>query len=384
MGKESFLTQVKRVLSFNHKDEETPKREIELVSEVGTTVHAKEPIGTSDRIAELTNQQTASVHTKDSNDPKEVVHQLVPISKEQIMEYYVDIEDKEALKKVLADRYPSKFISTTKRMFDKQIAYSQTHFDKAVASYFASLVVFGNIQLPNGQPFMVQDFSKYTTIQDMFHLVTLIDSSESNLSDEIKATHEYLTLEGVLQFFVETYLEQQLTVVLTDNSQGRSLLSSRLTHEETLSLEIQDEAIAYIVSQIDKVFFISHRAKLVSSLRNRHAENFFRSGEMDARAMSSSHDKYLEQQEEEAKDFLEEITRTNNLWVEVQIAFEKKYKMKLPKEPIDERLYNKRLVKILNTFKKQEVPVEHIRELSHLTTKFKPEVLRSILSFDYS
>lgn len=356
MSRKSFFTQVKETLNLGNKNNTPVDSEVTPTSE-STTDHEK--------------------------SPDEVVHQLAPVSKEQINEYYIDIEDKEALKKVFADRYPPEFIRKTKKMFNQQIELSQSHFDKAVSSYFASLVLFGSIQTPNGQPFMVKDFKNYKTIQDMFHLVTLIDSGESNLSEEVKATHEYLTMEGVLQFFVETYLEQQLTVILTDNSLGRSLLNSRLTHEETLSLEIQEEAIAYIVSQIEKVFFISHRAKLISSLRNRHAENFFRSGEMDARAMSTSHDKYLEEQEEEAKDLLEEITRTNNLWIQVQLVFEKKYKTKLPKEPIDERLYNKRVIKILNTFKKQDVPVEHIRELGYLTTKFKPEVLKSILSFEY-
>ena len=356
MSRKSFFTQVKDALNLSTRGNASTKLEVD------TTTEAK-PV-----------YETA---------PKEVTHQLNPISEEQIEEYFIDIEDKEALKKVFADRYPSNFITTVKRMFDKQITLSQPHFDKAVASYFASLVLFGSIQLPDGQPFMVKDFKKYKTIQDMFHLVTLIDSRESNLPEEVKATTDYLTMEGVLQFFVETYLGEQMNVILTDNSQGRSMLNSRLTHEETLSSEIQDEAISYIISRIDKVFFIRHRAKLISSLRNRHALNFYRSGEVDARAMSTSHDKYLEEQEEEAKDLLEEITRTNNLWIKLQIAFERKYKTKLPKEPIDERLYNKRVVKILNTFKKQDVPVEHIRELGYLTTKFKPEVLKSILSFEY-
>lgn len=267
-------------------------------------------------------------------------------------------------------------------LFEEQLNQNMPHYTKTVTSYFAHLILFHAVQSKNGDSITPDSLTFFDTLEEMFPLVALVDTPKDDSSISEFTTVDTLTLEGALRWFSETYVKTQFEYMLLEEVEGVALIDHVLFHEESRP-PLRQLAIEALTASIGEVFFIRLRAELLNTLRDKTPTDLFKAGEFDAKVMTNSYSKDMEDRDEESQDFLKSIARVNNLWLRVITNYERLFCEKIPKTRVTEEMYDSKLVLVLLNLKNDGVTAEEIRELATLDNKLDLEVRRKIASFDF-
>lgn len=306
--------------------------------------------------------------TKQSNDEGVAMSEPENVSKLVLNEH--------SLKEVHSNTYKNHFQVT----FEEQLNQNMPHFTKAATSYFSNLILLGAIQSKHGDPVNPKTLELFETLEDMFPLVTLVDTPKDGTTTEDFATVDKLTLEGVLRWFSDTYVKSQFEYMLLEEVKEVALIDHILFHE-TNRPPLRQLAIKALMDSIGEVYFIRLRASMVNTLRDKVPTDLFKAGEFEARVMANSHSKSMEDMDKENKELLESISRVNSLWLRVITNYESLFKEKFPKGRITEEVYDSKLVLVLLNLKKEGITLEEIQELNTLDNKLELQVRRKIASF---
>ena len=295
----------------------------------------------------------------------------------------------QAVEPVLLEQSLKNISSTTykneiKLMLEKRLKQNLKHYNKAVTSYFANLILFNAVQTKDGKTFVPQDLAYHDSLEDMFSLVALVDThNESEDKVQEFGLSDKLTLEGVLRWFSDSYVRVQFEYMLLEEVRGVALIDHALLEEDVRVKQLRGVAISKLEEELGEVFFISLRATLLNTLRDKSPIDLFRAGELGAKAMTHSHSKHMEDMAEENKELLESISRVNGLWLSIVTNYEMLYHEKFPKGRLTEELYDSKLVTVLHNLKKEGISEEDIHELSILDNKMDLAVRRKIASFGF-
>lgn len=281
--------------------------------------------------------------------------------------------------------FSKSYTNRIKELFEQHLNKNHETFIRNASTYFAHLIVFGKVQSKHGDALQSKSLGQYETIEDMFPLVTLIDTPKDSPNAQDFYTSDILTLEGVLRWFSDVYVKTQFEGMLlgVNPKTGLSLIDNVLTEQELQRPNSRRQALEQLTNSIDEVFFIYLRATLLNSLRDRVPKDVYRAGEFDAKVMNSSHDKHMEDVDKENIELLASISRTNQLWLRVITDYESMYREKFPKGRVTEELYDSKLIKVLQNLKNKGVKAEDIQELSLIDNKLDLEVMRKIKVFDF-
>lgn len=307
----------------------------------------------------------------------------------QTTQNIIQTQEQQEINQHLLDNSIKNITSTTykneiKTMFEDRLKQNVTHFNKAATSYFANLVLFNAIQTDTGDTLSPKALSLFGTLEDIFPFIALVDTPKD--TDDV--LHEFgsmnkITLEGVMRWFSDSYVRGQFEYMLLEENKGVALIDLALLEDDVRLKQVRGLAVKKLAESLGEIYFISLRATLLNTLRDKAPADLFKAGEFEAKVMTNSHNKHIEEMDLENKELLASISRVNSLWLRVVTNYELMYREKFPKGRVNEEFYDSKLVNVLLNLKKEGVKEENIHELSLLDNKLDLTVRRKITSFGF-
>lgn len=276
-----------------------------------------------------------------------------------------------------------KYKKTIGTLFEKQLKLNSDYFEKVISSYFAHLLLMRNIGGESSKPITPENLGEFGSLSEMFTITTLVDTTKGTTESFDKSkSADALTLEGVLRWFVDTYVHTQFEYMLLDVSGEKDALICGIVPEEyKTDPKTLQQALNLLKDKMGAVYFIRLRSVLFNSLRDKDALALFKRGEFDARSMVSSHSKHIEDMTKANVDFIDSEKELNRLWLLVVEGYRDKYRKPLGRGRISLDTYKSEIKPILITLMKKGEKADSLSQLFLLDSKFDKGAVIAIKNF---
>lgn len=279
------------------------------------------------------------------------------------------------------------FVEQLKKELKVHLENSIVKFLDAMSALFAYTVLVEGDNGLSDEPLNIDSFKELEELLSSRWLIG-VDMSDWSVKDWgisiPKDSFEVVTWKDYFIGVINNYVKDSFMDMLVSNSSKYShLLEDYFGLRGLGSKEHGDKVFSILSDVIGEDYFKLCSEDLQTILFGLNPRSIYERGKEKAESMLEDAKSRLKKLENDFIELSESIVRVNKLWDKLSVMYENEYKEKIPRGMVSKEIYETRLKVLFNKLKDEGVPVEDIRELAMLDTRFSIDMIRDLLNFNY-
>lgn len=282
-------------------------------------------------------------------------------------------------KKLIEYLFPHTIKEDLQNAFNMYLQNEQSSYNTFISAYFSYLVLTeGNNSLD--KPLELSD---YKTVRDLVEARQLVKYSQDPTAVLVSSS-KVITWDEALTDFTSTFIEEKFENMFLKPDFKDTALMQKYFHKETPIKEgTAEEVVEHLKGIAGSDYFTSLVTSFKTPVYDSEPEHLYEVGQQYARIRLEAEEQTLTTLEQDFLEVADSVKRLNLLWKKTEVMFKDTFKEELPKGKMGYKLYREKYYLVLLNLRLEKYPVEQVRELILLDTKFEPDVLKAIANFEY-